>query len=144
MMLYFIRLRAGMEMPGARMMKKLHVSKRMTGTGCHFWHSTGNTCHPCSLRRLFICIRDCFCLRAARFRHAPLLLQAGAGLPEEADGWVSDEEIRVLEKWALFLGRFDPPAQPPACGACAFQSPHYGPARGFSGNLRDPALYGRR
>lgn len=31
------------------------------------------------------------------------LLQAGARLPEEADGWVSDEEIRVLEKWALFL-----------------------------------------
>lgn len=31
------------------------------------------------------------------------LLQAGARLPEEADGWISDEEIRVLEKWALFL-----------------------------------------
>lgn len=31
------------------------------------------------------------------------LLQAGARLPEEAYGWVSDEEIRVLEKWALFL-----------------------------------------
>ncbi len=31
------------------------------------------------------------------------LLQAGAKLPEEADGWISDEEIRVLEKWALFL-----------------------------------------
>lgn len=31
------------------------------------------------------------------------LLQSGAKLPEEADGWISDEEIRVLEKWALFL-----------------------------------------
>ncbi len=34
------------------------------------------------------------------------LLRAGVRLPEEADGiasWISGEEIRVLEKWALFL-----------------------------------------
>lgn len=31
------------------------------------------------------------------------LLRAGVRLPEEADGWISEEEIRVLEKWALFM-----------------------------------------
>ena len=34
------------------------------------------------------------------------LLRAGVRLPEETDGvagWISEEEIRVLEKWALFL-----------------------------------------
>lgn len=34
------------------------------------------------------------------------LQQAGAGLPEEAAvmaGWTADEEVRVLEKWELFM-----------------------------------------
>lgn len=34
------------------------------------------------------------------------LLQTGVSLPEEADGmtgWIYDEEVRVLEKWALFM-----------------------------------------
>lgn len=34
------------------------------------------------------------------------LLRAGVRLPEEADGmarWILDEEIRVFEKWSLFM-----------------------------------------